>query len=129
VVDGVWAASDPSVADTTITAIDTWDPWLNRSNQPRINGIQYNQFQNQVWSLYDWTTNPVLWGEPYTTNYSNDPDPTKPPLTGSYYVPPFSHSILHHWIGSYITIEQDPVDSVDFNTALDQNGRPVSHNG
>jgi len=129
VVDGVWASSDPSVANTTIAAVDTWDPWLNRDNQPRINGIQYNQFQNQVWSLYDWTTNPRLWGEPYTTNYGNDPDPTKPPLTSSYYVPPFPHAVSHHWIGSYITIEQDPVSAFDFNMALDQNGHVVSHNG
>ena len=128
VVDGVWAASDPSLANTTITAIDTWDPWLNRSNQPRINGIQYNQFQNQVWSLYDWTTNPRLWGEPYTPNYGNDPDPTRPPLISSYYVPPFPHSALHHWIGSYITIEQDSINSVNFNMALDQNGHLVHHN-
>lgn len=128
VVDGVWSSSDPSVANTNIVALDTWDPWLNRNNQSRIGGIQYNQFQHQVWSLYDWTTNPRLWGSPYTTNYGNDPDPTRPPLNSNYYVPPFPHAIAHHWIGSYITIEQDRVSSVNSNLALDQNGHLVLHN-
>jgi len=128
VVDGVWSVNDPSVANTSIVAIDTWDPWLNRNNQPRIGGIQFNQFQHQVWSLYDWTTIPRLWGAPYTTNYGNDPDPTRPPLTSNYYVPPFPHSIAHHWIGSYITIEQDRITSVNTNIALDQNGHQVASN-
>lgn len=128
VVDGVWSSSDPSAGNTTIAAVDTWDPWLNRNNQPRISGILYNQFQNQVWSLYDWTTNPRLWGQPYTTNYGNDPDPTSPPLTSNYYVPPFPHAITHHWINSYITIEQDRIAALDYNMALDQNGHLVPHN-
>jgi hypothetical protein len=31
-VDGVWATSDPSYPGATLSAIDTWDPWLNHAN-------------------------------------------------------------------------------------------------
>ena len=130
VVDGVFASNDPSVRHPTLYGIDTWDPWLNRSNQPRIRGIRYNTFQNQVWSLTDWTTNPVLWGQPYSTNYGNDPDPTKPPLASNYYVAPFHYNVgpAHHWLGQYVTIEQDRVANVNVNYALNQLGRVAAHN-
>lgn len=130
VVDGVFASADPSLHHPTIYGIDTWDPWLNRSNQPRIIGIRYNTYQNQVWSMADWTTNPILWGKPYSTNYGNDPDPTKPPLTSNYYVAPFRYNTgpAHHWLGLYVTIEQDRVGSVNENYALNQLGQLAAHN-
>ncbi|TMC86720.1 MAG: hypothetical protein E6J22_18665 [Chloroflexi bacterium] len=59
VVDGVWATSDPSYPGTTLSAIDTWDPWLNHANHSVDGTHPYNQTQNQVWSLTDWTTNPI----------------------------------------------------------------------
>ena len=88
----------------------------------------YNQTQNQVWSLTDWTTNRVMWGQGYNTHNGSDPDPDTP---NHYYVPPFnSYGVPYHWNTYFVTIEQDRINnaSTSFNYAIDQNGHLAPHN-
>jgi hypothetical protein len=127
VVDGVWATSDPSYSGATIRSIDTWDPWLNHANNSVDGTHPYNQFQNQVWSLTDWTTNRIMWGQPYNTFNGSDPEPDTP---NHYYVPPFPGGYTHHWDTYYITIEQDRINdaSTSHDYAIDQNGHLAPHN-
>ena len=128
VVDGVWATSDPSYPGTTLSAVDTWDPWLNHANHSVDGSHPYNQTQNQVWSLTDWTTNRVMWGQGYNTHNGSDPDPDTP---NHYYVPPFySYGVPYHWNAYFVTIEQDRINnaSTSFNYAIDQYGHLAPHN-
>jgi hypothetical protein len=128
VVDGVWATSDPSYPGATIHSIDTWDPWLNHANQSVDGTHPYNQTENQVWSLYDWTTKRVMWGQGYNTHNGFDPDPDTP---NHYYVPPFpSYNVPYHWNTYFITIEQDRINdaSTSHDYAIDQNGHLAPHN-
>jgi hypothetical protein len=128
VVDGVWATSDPSYPGATIGSIDTWDPWLNHANQSRDGTHPYNQTENQVWSLTDWTTNRVMWGQGYNTHNGFDPDPD---TSNHYYVPPFnSYGVPYHWNTYFVTIEQDRINnnSTSFDYAIDQNGHLAPHN-
>jgi len=107
-VDGVWASSDPSYPGATLSAIDTWDPWLNHANHSLDGTHPYNQTENQVWSLTDWTTDRVMWGQGYNTHNGSDPDPD---TSNHYYVPPFNsygvpavpleYILRHHRAGSY----------------------------
>ena len=128
VVDGVWASSDPSYSGATISSIDTWDPWLNHANKSVDGTHPYNQTENQVWSLKDWTTNRVMWGQAYNTNNGYDPDPDTP---NHYYVPPFNnYGVPYHWNAYYVTIEQDRINdaSTSHDYAIDQNGNLAPHN-
>lgn len=128
VVDGVWATSDPSYAGAKLSAIDTWDPWLNHANQSVDGTHPYNHTQNQVWSLTDWTTNRLMWGQGYNTHNGADPDPNTP---NHYYVPPFySYGVPYHWNTYFVTIEQDYINTAytSFNYAIDQNGHLAPHN-
>jgi hypothetical protein len=128
VVDGVWASSDPSYPGATLSAIDTWDPWLNHANNSVDGTHPYNQTQNQVWSLTDWTTNRVMWGQGYNTHNGSDPDPD---TSNHYYVPPFnSYGVPYHWNTYFVTIEQDRINdaTTSHNYAIDQNGHLAPHN-
>jgi hypothetical protein len=128
VVDGVWASSDPSYPGATISAIDTWDPWLNHANQSVDGTHPYNHTENQVWSLTDWTSNRVMWGQGYNTHNGFDPDPNTP---NHYYVPPFnSYGVPYHWNTYFVTIEQDRINtnSTPADYAIDQNGHLAPHN-
>jgi len=127
VVDGVWATSDPSSPGATIGSIDTWDPWLNHANTSVDGTHPYNQYQNQVWSMTDWITNRILWGQPYNTSNGSDPEPDTP---NHYYVPPFPGGYTHHWNTYYITIEQDYISNAttSYDYAIDQNGHLAPHN-
>ncbi len=129
VVDGVFASSDPSRGSTTIQSIDTWDPWLNSANAARDGNHYYNQTQNQVWSLYDWTHTNKMWGQPYDNgnNTGSDPDPD---TSNHYYVPPFPGGYAHHWNTYYVTIEQDRINdaSTSHDYAIGQDGHLAPHN-
>ena len=128
VVDGVWATSDPSYAGAKLSAIDTWDPWLNHANQSVDGTHPYNHTQNQIWSLTDWTTNRLMWGQGYNTHNGADPDPNTP---NHYYVPPFyKYGVPYHWNTYFVTIEQDYINNAytSFNYAIDQNGHLAPHN-
>jgi len=94
VIDGVYATSDPSLGGDNIGSIDTWDSWLDHNNNPP-KGYQklYNTTQEEVWSLTDWTSLSLLWGQ----GYGNPSDP-EPDTSNHYYVPPFnSYGVPHHW--------------------------------
>lgn len=128
VISGVNATSDPSLGSTTIASIQTWDPWLNHANQSMDGSHPYNQTEEQVWSMSDWTSLSKLWGQPYNTNNGFDPEPDTP---NHYYVPPFQrYNVPHHWDRYYVTIEQDRINnaSVSFDYAIDQNGHLAPHN-
>ena len=128
VVDGVWASSDPSYPNATLSAIDTWDPFLNHANQSRDGTHPYNTTQNQVWSLTDWTTNRVMWGQGYNAHNGSDPEPD---TANHYYVPPFnSYGVPYHWNTYFITIEQDRINNAttSYDYAIDQNGHLAPHN-
>ena len=128
VVDGVWAISDPSLGSTTISSIDTWDPWLNHANNSVDGTHPYNHTQNQVWSLTDWTTNRVMWGQGYNSFNGSDPEPDTP---NHYYVPPFnSYGVKYHWNSYFVTIEQDRINDATTSShyAIDQNGHLAPHN-
>jgi hypothetical protein len=128
VVDGVWASSDPSYPGAQLSAIDTWDPWLNHANNSVDGTHPYNHTQNQVWSLTDWTTNRLMWGQGYNTHNGSDPDPDTP---NHYYVPPFPNfNIVYHWNTYFVTIEQDRINnaSTSYDYAIDQNGHLAPHN-
>jgi hypothetical protein len=128
VVDGVWASSDPSYPGATISAIDTWDPWLNHANQSVDGTHPYNHTENQVWSLTDWTSNRVMWGQGYNTHNGFDPDPD---TSNHYYVPPFNnYGVPYHWNTYFVTIEQDRINtnSTSADYAIDQNGHLAPHN-
>lgn len=127
VIDGVYATSDPSLGGDNIGSIDTWDPWLGHKNNPP-SGYQklYNTTQEEVWSLTDWTSLSLLWGQ----GYGNPSDP-EPDTSNHYYVPPFnSYGVPHHWNTYYVTIEQDRINnaSTSFDYAIDQNGQLAPHN-
>lgn len=129
VIGGVWASSDPSYGGEAISSIDTWDPWLNGSNQPFDHQHwYYNRTQEQVWSLTDWTTLSWQWGQGYNTNNGSDPEPD---TADQYYVPPFNYfNVPHHWDTYFVTVEQDyiPTGSVPADFAIDQNGFLAPHN-
>lgn len=128
VISGVYASSDPSYGGESIQSVETWDPWLNSSDQGRHNKKYYNQTQLEVWSLSNWLSVSFLWGQPYNTNPgSSDPEPDTP---NHYYVPPFPGGYNHHWGTYYVTIEQDAIneDSTSHDYAIDQNGNLAPHN-
>ena len=115
------------LASATIGSIDTWDPFLNHANTSVDGTHPYNQYQNQVWSMTDWITNRLMWGQPYNTNNGSDPEPDTP---NHYYVPPFPGGYTHHWNTYYITIEQDYISNAttSYDYAIDQNGHLAPHN-
>jgi len=138
IVDGVYAASDPSYGGGTIYGISTWDPWLNSSDQAFNGNKYYNQTQNEVWSLSDWeggTINPngpfggpvYLWAKTYShsANGGYDPDPSTPI---NYYNHPVPTASTYHWTGYWITIEWDEVTAYTEDIALGANFQPVPHN-
>lgn len=130
VVSGVQANGDPSVSPNGVTLYDVlvWDPWYGNTNfgDPTF----YNTTGVwQWWPISQWETYPKWWGQTYDTNPQTngyDPDPQTTPLNW-YNVPPLSS----HWGGNYTTIEEDsiPPTQYDANTALDNWGNPVPHNG
>ena len=100
----------------------------NHANNSRDGTHPYNHTENQVWSLTDWTTNRVMWGQGYNTHNGFDPDPNTP---NHYYVPPFnSYGVPYHWNTYFVTIEQDRINnnSTSFDYAIDQNGHLAPHN-
>lgn len=126
-IDGVYAQSDPS-AGGTVDAIDTWDPGYAGP------GTSYNSSQQEVWSVYDWTTYQVpsgsyLFAQPYsnTANGGYDPEPS----TNPGYYNPEQGGVLHHWNTYYVTIEQDLVTRCNAspNIAYTQTGAEAPHNG
>jgi hypothetical protein len=127
VISGVYASSDPSYGGESIQSVETWDPWLNSSNQGRHNEKPYNQTQVEVWSLSNWISISFLWGQAYNTYNGFDPDPDTP---NHYYVPPFPGGYSYHWGTYYVTIEQDRInnDSTSYDYAIDQNGHLAPHN-
>jgi hypothetical protein len=128
VVDGVWAFSDPSQpGGSAIRSIDTWDSWLNHANNSPDGTHPYNQTQQELWALSDWTSLAKLWGQGYNTNNGSDPEPDTP---NHYYVPPFPGGFTNHWNTYFITIEQDDVNDAQtsHDYALDQNGSLAPHN-
>jgi hypothetical protein len=127
VISGFFASSDPSYGGVALQSIDTWDPWLNSSNQPADGKSRpYNQTQEQIWSLSDWTSLGQFWGRPYNTSGS-DPEPNTP---NTYYVPNKTGGITAQWNGYYVTIEQDRYNdnTTSHNFAIDQNGNLAPHN-
>lgn len=127
VIGGVYATSDPSRGGESISGIDTWDPWVNHANQGRNGHLYYNTTEEEVWSLADWITVPMLWGQAYNTNNGSDPDPDTP---NHYYVPPFPGGYADHWGTYYVTIEQDRINTeyTPADYAIDQNGYIAPHN-
>jgi hypothetical protein len=126
VVSGVYASSDPSQGNETLYGIDTWDPFVNSGF-----GGSINSTTEEVWSYSDWVNSSSLWGSTYSSNGGQDPDPSTPV---NYYVPPFPNygNQQHHWIGYYVTIEQDGTSVCGThgpNYALNQYGQPSPHNG
>src|SRR5262249_28628831 len=110
----------------TLYGIYSWDPGVGA----QWGNIGVNSTREEVWSLTDWTTNSTLFSA-YSANGTSDPDPSTPT---NYYNPPVPlHSgRTSHWIGFWVTIEQDFVSvcgSYGPNYALNQNGAPSAHNG
>lgn len=125
VIDGVWANHDPSNPNIskTIYYIDTWDPWLNANGYGFDGTNPYNTSQNEAWSLSDWTSLSIFWGQGYNVYNKYDPEPN---TTGSSYYnsPPLGA----HWYGYYVTIEQDGISGTGYQYAFDQDGNLAPHN-
>lgn len=132
-IGGVWASSDPSAGGETIYDIDTWDPWLNRSDQAFDGHKYYNQYQNEDWSLSDWlglNGGPqFMWSYAYATSNGYDPEPSTGYSGFPYYQPPFTNGQNWHWNGTWVTIEQDLVTRCNGSPdiAYDQNGNEANH--
>lgn len=128
VVSGFYASGDPSQGSVSLESIATWDPWLNSSNVARDRIKHYNQTQEEIWSISDWTSVSFLWGQGYTTNGGQDPEPDTP---NPYYNPPFPGGYTHHWVTYYVTIEQDriPEDYTPVDDAIGEDGHLAPHNG
>jgi hypothetical protein len=126
VISGFSATSDPSLGKAKLKSIQTWDPWLNHANNSPDGTHPYNQTEEEVWSITDWTTLGKLWGQGYGNNSDPEPD-----TSNNYYVPPFpGYNVPHHWNTYFVTIEQDRInnDSTSFDYAIDQNGHLAPHN-
>ena len=127
VISGVYSRGDPSKGGV-VKSVQTWDPWLNHANNSPNGTHPYNQTQEQIWSMTDWTSVSTMWGQAYNTNNGSDPEPDTPI---NYYNPPFpGRNVPHHWDTYYVTIEQDGIntDTYSADIAIDQNGNPAPHN-
>jgi len=131
VISGFYSSSDPSLGGEVLGSIVTWDPWLNSFNAARDGHHYYNTYQEQVWSISNWTSLSQFWGQPYNTTAhgGSDPEPNTP---NHYYVPPFPlfGGLTHHWNTYFVTIEQDYIanDVLSYDYALDQDANIAPHN-
>jgi hypothetical protein len=115
VIAGVWATTNPAlVNDAYIDSFTVYNPW-DESLGAYINGAYYARI-----SYSEWTASSRWWGQPYSDNNGNDPDPA----IGIYQAGPgTSNPTAHHWIGNYVSIQrdEDAIDSADY--ALDERGQ------
>ncbi len=114
IIAGVWSYGDPaSISNAAIDSFAVYNPW-DQNWAPYLNGAYYSRV-----SYSEWTTNSWWWGQPYSSNNGEDPDP----VIGIYQAGPgTSNPNAHYWIGNYVSIQRDE-DAVDnANYSLDENG-------